>query len=293
MLRSGQEFVALIMSSSKADRVRALSSEAPASVWMKVIHEFPGLIRFVAFNRSLPDEVLIELAESASAEVREAVANRSRLPEQVQRRLARDACSRVRLALVRKSMLSDDLLADLARDTDSEIARFVRREIDARVRKQLRAADLEKEKGLRPFGKGFKPIQSAAEFERLLHSDQQDEYLSAAHSIASFDVWMDIAKSYPELKEWVVLNKTVGADVLAALASDEDENIRAAVARKSKAGSDTLDHLGRDRTACVRLAVARNRKTSSACLNDLKDDLDAEVRSAAIANLQRRHGERL
>ena len=52
-------------------------------------------------------------------------------------------------------------------------------------------------------------ITSAEEFVRLRTSEDPDEYLVSDNGAASDEVWLDVIARYPEMKEWVVHNKTV------------------------------------------------------------------------------------
>src|SRR5689334_2460666 len=81
-------------------------------------------------------------------------------------------------------------------------------------------------------------ILSAEEFIRLRTSEVQAEYHRAAHEEAPAEVWWDLVRNYPDMKVWVVHNKTVPLSILEALSTDESVAVRGAVARKRSRDSD-------------------------------------------------------
>jgi FMN phosphatase YigB (HAD superfamily) len=128
-------------------------------------------------------------------------------------------------------------------------------------------------------------IRSAEEFVALRESDDPDEYRRAATDAAPEPVWWDVVERYPDMKRWVVHNKTVPDSLLRALAADPDESIRAAVARKRKCDPAVLGDLARDPDEVVRLAVATNAKTPRHVLEALQADPIARVAAAARERL--------
>jgi len=52
-------------------------------------------------------------------------------------------------------------------------------------------------------------IESAQEFYRLRTSEVESEYTRAAEAAASIDVWMEVIRLYPDMRQWVAHNKTV------------------------------------------------------------------------------------
>jgi hypothetical protein len=128
-------------------------------------------------------------------------------------------------------------------------------------------------------------INSASEFVRLRNSENKDDYDRAAHDEAPLEVWWQVIREHPEMKTWVVTNKTVPLPILEALSTDEDSAVRDAVARKRKASRDILERLARDSDSGVRLAVAYNKSTSVEVLKDLVNDPWESVASHAKARL--------
>src|SRR5687768_12018487 len=99
-------------------------------------------------------------------------------------------------------------------------------------------------------------IRSVEEFIRLRMSDVKDEYDRAAHEDAPTEVWWELVREHPDMKIWVVANKTVPLAVLEALSTDDDASVRDAVARKRRSPPEILKRLARDPDSGVRYAVA-------------------------------------
>jgi len=115
-------------------------------------------------------------------------------------------------------------------------------------------------------------ITSADEFIRLRTSTSKDEYDRAAHEEAPLDVWWDLVRNYPDMKFWVIHNKTVPVEILEALSTDEASSVRSAVARKRKTPHAVLERLARDPDGSVRHSVACNAKTPVEVLRLQVDD---------------------
>lgn len=115
-------------------------------------------------------------------------------------------------------------------------------------------------------------IESAEEFVTLRQSEDPDLYTRAAQDSAREEVWLEVVKRYPEMKVWVVHNKTVPGSILRTLASDPDPNVRASVAQKRKVGDAILEKLAYDADGRVRLEVAVNKRTPLYLLRVLLHD---------------------
>jgi hypothetical protein len=89
-------------------------------------------------------------------------------------------------------------------------------------------------------------IKSAQEFVQLRTSTSQKDYLRAANDSAALEVWVEVVKTFPDLKVWVVHNKTVPVAILIDLASDNDPAVRRAVATKNKLPRDLMERLATD-----------------------------------------------
>ena len=128
-------------------------------------------------------------------------------------------------------------------------------------------------------------ITSANEFIRLRTSELKQEYDRAASDEAPLDVWWELVRKHPDMKVWVVHNKTVPLAILDALSTDDDTAVRDAVARKRKASFEILERLAHDPDSGVRYAVACNKKTSPSILKMLLGDQWDVVAAKAKARL--------
>jgi hypothetical protein len=106
--------------------------------------------------------------------------------------------------------------------------------------------------------------RDATEFMRLRLSDDPAEQDRATREAAADDaVWRDVTARYPDVKIWVVRNKTIPIALLHALAADPDPKVRREVAGKRKLDDALFATLARDPDEGVRLAVLNNAKCPS------------------------------
>jgi hypothetical protein len=131
-------------------------------------------------------------------------------------------------------------------------------------------------------------LRSAEEFARLRSSDDLEEQRSAGSEEASLDVWMDVVKRFPELREWVAHNKTVPHEILEELATDPSSGVRAVVASKRKLRPELQSALAADPDPSVRHMLACNAKCVTSVLRTLAEDGEAFVREAATRRLKER-----
>ncbi|WP_423600596.1 hypothetical protein [Roseateles sp. MS654] len=118
-------------------------------------------------------------------------------------------------------------------------------------------------------------------------SDLPDEYSIAAEDEAPTTVWFDVISRFPEMREWVVHNKTVPVEILEVLARDDSASVRATVADKRKLSSELFDLLARDDDELVRLRLAYNKKAPMHVLEQLSVDASPLVRTTAMKRLRR------
>ena len=102
-------------------------------------------------------------------------------------------------------------------------------------------------------------INSAEEFVALRTSETPEEYLRAATEPAPIDVWLQIIARFPEMKTWVVHNKTVPIEILEILARDSDPSVRFWVATKNKLTPELFALLANDEDIGVRQRIACNK----------------------------------
>jgi hypothetical protein len=128
-------------------------------------------------------------------------------------------------------------------------------------------------------------IQSPEEFVRLRKSSDPEEYRLAANEPAPLSVWEGVVEKFPEMKIWVIHNKTIPIEILRQLWQDPDPLVREAIARKRKCPGDILMSFARDEDLSVRIAVAYNEKTPKDALDFLTNDTSASVSEIAKARL--------
>ena len=131
-------------------------------------------------------------------------------------------------------------------------------------------------------------INSAEEFVRLRVSEIPAEYGRAGNEEASLATWMDVIRRFPDMKQWVIHNKTIHLEVLELMAQDRSPAIRARVAEKRKLSTELFDALSKDQSESVRVRLAHNQKAPTEVLTALANDEVEMVRHAAMASLSRR-----
>jgi hypothetical protein len=134
-------------------------------------------------------------------------------------------------------------------------------------------------------------VESAEEFLRLRKSADPSEYKRAVNESATLGIWKDIIERYPEMKIWVIHNKSVPVEILTALSADEDPMVREAVARKRRCPVDRLYALATDPDVRVRQAVSYNAKATTDILAILAQDSSPIVADQAKSRIKGpRHG---
>ena len=127
MIKSAEEFYRLRTSEIMEEYLRAAWEEAPVEVWRDVIRKYPDMHFWVAQNKTVPIEILEELADSPEWRVRHMIASKNKIPESLQKKLATDKNPLVRSALVTNKKVRLGTLYILLNDEDEEI-RFKARE---------------------------------------------------------------------------------------------------------------------------------------------------------------------
>lgn len=96
--------------------------EASAEVWFDTIDRYPGMRRWVAQNKTLPESVRIRLAQDPDVRVRYAVATTPGLEASVLSVLVDDRDASVRRAIITHENLPLEALEILAKDRDANVA---------------------------------------------------------------------------------------------------------------------------------------------------------------------------
>ena len=128
-------------------------------------------------------------------------------------------------------------------------------------------------------------ILSAEEFVQLRLSSDPAQYNRASQEEASEQIWFEVIDRFPDLRAWVVLNKTVPISILDFLSNDFDPEIRAIVADKRKLTPELRYKLALDTDSSVRARIACNAKCEYEILILLANDVEFHVREAALNKL--------
>lgn len=121
-------------------------------------------------------------------------------------------------------------------------------------------------------------IESAEEFVRLRTSEDIAEYQRSAHDAAPDEVWFDVIERYPEMREWVALNKSISEQVIRRLFDTGDRKTLYFLAMKRKTPSDLLLQLCTEADESIRLRLAHHPKLPPAAIEILAKDDWEEVR---------------
>jgi hypothetical protein len=116
MITSAEEFVRLRNSEVVADYVRSAHDSADVQVWLEVIEKYPEFQKWVAHNKSIPNEIIELLSESPVARVRSMIANKRKTPAHVLEKLSRDTDEGVRLRVAYNAKVPKEILVSLLDD---------------------------------------------------------------------------------------------------------------------------------------------------------------------------------
>lgn len=105
MIATSDEFKRLRESAEPSEYIRAASDEAPVEVWREIVAEMPEMRFWVAQNKTVPIEILEDLARCSGVDVRCMVARKRKITESIGLILAEDGDETVRAALARNPKL--------------------------------------------------------------------------------------------------------------------------------------------------------------------------------------------
>ncbi len=122
---------------------------------------------------------------------------------------------------------------------------------------------------------------------RLRTSNIQEEYNRSAHEEAPIEVWEKVIQNYPEMKEWVAINKTVPVEILEQLSNDVDVKVRFTVAMKRKLPESLQLKLVNDDESSVRERLVYNAKATKKVLEVLSNDCENRIKERAVERLSK------
>jgi hypothetical protein len=126
MILSANEFVELRSSEDPDLYRRAAAEPAPMEVWLDVIARYPEYRRWVAHNKTIPDDIIRVLASDQDAEVRWTIAAKRRTPGDVLRVLGADPDASVRARVANNPKTPPALLRELCEDIDAAVRQAAR-----------------------------------------------------------------------------------------------------------------------------------------------------------------------
>ncbi len=132
MINSAKEFVDLRTSERPDEYQRAARESAPLEVWIEVVGKYPEMKEWVARNKTVPTEVLEQLATDVNPRIRVAVAMKNKLSKDLMLMLAKDSDSSVRERIAYNKNASDEVLRLLAQDTVVSVSEAARQQLSLR-----------------------------------------------------------------------------------------------------------------------------------------------------------------
>lgn len=129
MISSAEEFVRLRSSEVRAEYELAANGEASIDVWRDVIERFPDYREWVAQNKTVPVEILTELAIDQDPRVRKSVARKRKLSAELFEQLARDNDATVRNRIIYNAKTPMQLIEFLTNDAEEWVAANARARI--------------------------------------------------------------------------------------------------------------------------------------------------------------------
>src|SRR5688572_23658542 len=121
MIESAEEFQRLRESENPEEYWRAAHEPASVEVWREIIARYPELREWVAHNKTVPLQILAELACDTDPRVRAMVAMKRKLAPELQLRLATDPDDGVRERLAWNAKATRAALERLSADSRSTL----------------------------------------------------------------------------------------------------------------------------------------------------------------------------
>lgn len=124
MICNAEEFLNLRESKKEHEYQRAAREPAPLAVWKEVIKKYPHMRRWVAYNKTVPNEILQVLAQDIDKEVREMVAMRRSAGEDILYKLSKDKEEIVRRSVLFNPRVTKKVLESLLDDPEDGIQKI-------------------------------------------------------------------------------------------------------------------------------------------------------------------------
>lgn len=243
----------------------------------------------VAGNSRTPRPLLAGLSRDGSAHVRCAVAENARTPSEVIENLSYDLDARVRSAVAERAGLPSDLLARLVDDPDDGVRRTARHHPNA-GRQHASAQQLGSESAALQKSRSAKTDRQ--NFHHLAADTRAERRMSVAFDNSAPGDVLELLggeRRSSRVRRAVAANPNAPARLLRALADDDDEQVRHAVAFNRATPAEVLIELSK-RGVDLALFVALNPDAPDAVLRELATDCEplvAYVAGGALMELIR------
>lgn len=132
MINSAKEFIDLRTSVRPDDYLRAARESAPLEVWFEVVEKHPEMKVWVARNKTVPMQILEQLAVDVDPRIRFAVAMKNKLSKGLMLALAKDSDSSVRERIAYNKNTTDDVLLLLQQDSVVSVSEAARQQLSLR-----------------------------------------------------------------------------------------------------------------------------------------------------------------
>ena len=130
MIQSVEEFLRLRKSDSQNEYLRAANEEAPVEVWRNVLNKYPDMRQWVAYNKTIPEEIIRLLADDDDHKIRAIIARKRKAPLDILEKLALDSHESVRLAVATNKKIPKEILEKMKNDDWDTIVETVKERLD-------------------------------------------------------------------------------------------------------------------------------------------------------------------
>ncbi|MFZ5273777.1 hypothetical protein [Enterobacter asburiae] len=123
MIESTEEFLKLRNSDIPSEYNRAANEEAPISVWLDLINEYPEMRVWVARNRTIPKKIVDILSKDPSPLVRDAICSKYPLDMELYVLFSKDMDEGVRSRLTYNKSTPLSILKEMSENDPSEFVK--------------------------------------------------------------------------------------------------------------------------------------------------------------------------
>jgi hypothetical protein len=121
MISSKEEFFDLLENEPRDVRRRAVHDEAPTDLWLDIVRNHPDARRSVAWNKTIPNEIMEILARDSDWHVRCDIAQKRKASTAVLEELSSDSAPVVRATVASNPRTPEALLRRLLNDSEPSV----------------------------------------------------------------------------------------------------------------------------------------------------------------------------